>query len=219
MVEVLARAGASAGRPTQIGETNSVACNGRHRASPGFAGALWSLDWALRAASGDVQGLNFHGTLGVCSSFSDSPICAPDREAAQAGNVTAQPEYYGLLAVRQLEGGRFVPTHLIAPGPLPNLTTWATLDPDGAVQIAIENLATTGLAQPVSIATAGYTVTETTLTGPAIDAGSHITLDGASVSGEGQWSPKPARRLRARHSVRIVLRPASAVIVTLRPKR
>lgn len=219
VLDVLARAEAIAGRPTRIGETNSVACDGGHRASPAFAGALWSLDWALRAASDGVKGLSFHGTLDICSSFSDSPICAPDRKAAEAGDVTAQPEYYGLLAACQLEGGRFVPTRLIAPGPLPDLTTWATLTPGGTVQIAIDNLATTGLAQPVSIPAYGYTVTEEALVGHAIQASGGIVFAGASVSDEGQWHSKSARSLKAGHSVRIIVRPASAVIVTLRPKR
>jgi hypothetical protein len=219
MLEILARAGAVADRPTRIGETNSVACDGSHRASPAFAGALWSLDWALRAASDGMMGLNFHGTLGICSSFSDSPICAPSRETAKAGEVTAQPEYYGLLAAAQLEGGRFVPTGLTASRPLPNLTTWATLAPDGTVRITIDNLATTGLSQPVSIAVPGYFVTEETLNGPSIEASNKITFGGSTVGGGGRWYPRPVRPSRLSHSVRVILRPASAIIVTLRPDR
>jgi hypothetical protein len=225
MLAIIARAGAAADRPTRIGETNSVACNGSHRASPAFAGALWSLDWALRAASDGVIGLNFHGTLGLCGSFSDSPICAPSREAARAGDVTAQPEYYGLLAAAQLEGGRFVPTSVTGRDPLPNLTTWATLAPDGTIRIAIDNLATTGLAQPVSISVPGYadgssyTVTEQALNGPSIEASSHITFGGSAVSGEGQWHTTPVRQSRSYRAVRVILRPASAAIVTLRRAR
>ena len=219
LLQTLALAGSITARPTWIGETNSVGCSGKAYASPEFAGALWSLDWTLRAVTSGVRGLSFHSTLGACDAFSYSPICAPDREAAEAGDVAAQPEYYGLLALRQLEGGRFVPTHLIAPGSLPNFTTWATLDSGGTVRIALDNLATAGLAQPVSIASSGYTVTEETLSGPSIEASSGITFAGASVNGEGQWRRESARSLRARHSVRVIVRPASAVIVTLRRRR
>jgi hypothetical protein len=218
ILQTLVLAGSITGRPVRIGETNSVGCSGSAYASPQFAGALWSLDWALRTASDGVEGLNFHGTLGVCSSFSYSPICAPSRAAAQAGDVTAQPEYYGLLAARQLEGGRFVPTRLIAADPLPDLTTWATLAPEGTVRIAIDNLATTGLAQPVSISISGYRATEEALIGPAIEASSGITLAGVSVNGEGRWRSRPAKQLHGRHAVRIVMRPTSAVIITLRPR-
>jgi hypothetical protein len=215
MLQTLALAGSVTGRPTWMGETNSVGCSGSAYASPQFAGALWSLDWSLRAVSSGVQGLSFHSTLGACSSFSYSPVCAPDRESAQAGDVEARPAYYGLLAARQLEGGRFLPTRLIARSPLPNFTTWATLAPDGTVRIVIDNLATTGLAQPVSIPTVGYTVTEETLSGPSIEASSGIAFAGASVNAAGQWRRGSARLLRARHTARVIVHPASAVIVTL----
>jgi hypothetical protein len=219
LLQTLVLAGSVTGRSTWVGETNSVGCSGSAYASPEFAGALWSLDWTLRAVTSGVRGLSFHSTLGACDSYSYSPVCAPDREAAQAGDVAAQPEYYGLLAARQLEGGRFVPTHLIARGALPNFTTWATLDSGGTVRIALDNLATSGLAQPVSIPSSGYSATEETLSGPSIEAGSGITFDGASVNGEGQWRRGSARLLRARHSARVIVRPASAVIVTLRRRR
>ena len=218
MLDALAQAGAVAGRPTRIGETNSVVCGGVD-ASPAFAGALWSLDWSLRAANSGVRGLNFHGGHGDCGSDGENQICAPSSEAARAGDVTAQPEYYGLLAARQLEGGRFVPTSLIAPDPLPNITTWATLAPGGTVKIAIDNLATEGLAQPVTISISCYTATDETLIARSIGASSGIALGGAAVTSVGQWRPKPARLFHTRRSVRVIVRSASAVIVTLRPKR
>jgi hypothetical protein len=224
-LEILARAAADAGRPAWIDETNSVTCNGSHRAPPAFAGALWSLDWALRAASDGVTGLNFHGTLGLCSSFSDSPICASSLQGARVGDVTAQPEYYGLLAAAQLEGGRFVPTGLSGRAPLPDLTAWATLAADGTIKIAIDNLSTSGLSQPVWISVpgctggSGCTMTEQALNGPSIEASSHITFGGSAVSGEGRWHPTPLRQSRSSRAVRVILRPASAAIVTLRRAR
>ncbi len=222
-IRALALTGRVTGRPTRIGETNSDACGGSASASPVFASALWSFDWALRASSSSgVRGLNFHGGLGLCGSHSYSPICASndDRE------VTAQPEYYGLLAARQLEGGRFVPTYLAAPKSVPNLTTWATLAPGGTLQIAIDDLATTGLDQPIRIAIPGYRAgTEETLIGSSVEARTGIALGGYPVTTEGQWRP---RRMRLLHSGRasfttdifsVVVRPASAVIVTLQRAR
>lgn len=121
----------------------------KDRCQSGIAGALWSLDWILRAESRDVRGLNFHGGLHPCRSYPESPICSlGDEETADAGDVTAQPEYYGLLAARQLEGGRFVPTRLVALTSLPNLTTWATLTTDGVIKIAIVNFATAAWPNP-----------------------------------------------------------------------
>jgi hypothetical protein len=219
-LDALRLAGAVSGRPTLIGETGTAGCTGNASAGPLFASALWSLDWALRAASGGVRGLSFHGHFGVCGLHNQSPICAPSYQAAQAGAVTAQPEYYGLLAARQLEGGRFVPTRPIAPDPLPNLTTWATLTPGGELRIAIDDLATVGPSQPVSISVAGFAVTgEETLIAPSVSARSGIVLGAAPVTAEGGWRPRIAGPRRARRSVRVVVRPASAVIVILRRTR
>jgi hypothetical protein len=130
-----------------------------------------------------------------------------------------QPEYYGLLAARQLEGGRFVPTRMIASSPLPDITTWATLAPGGTIKIAIDNLATTGPRQPIRIAIPGYSISaEQTLIGPSAEAGGGIVLGGAPVSDAGRWGPRPTGPSRRSRSLRVVVRPASAVIVTLRRK-
>jgi hypothetical protein len=218
-LEALHLAGIVAGRSTRIGETNSVACSGEDDANPAFAGALWSLDWALRAADSGVKGLDFHGELDVCDSYSESPICAPASKAAKVGDVTAQPEYYGLLAARQLEGGRFIPTSLVAPGPLPNITTWATLTSSGTIRIVIDNLAIDGLPQPVSVVASGYAATGEKLIAPSIGASTGITLSDTTVTVEGHWHPRLVSLLDTGRTVRVIVPPASAVIVTLRLKR
>lgn len=217
-LQTLATVGNLAGRPTRIGETNSDSCSSLV-ARPTFANALWSLDWALRAANSGVQGMNFHERLHSCS-YLESPICASgDEAAANAGDVSARPEYYGLLAARQLEGGRFVHTRLTASSPLPDLTTWATLAPNGVIKIAIDNFVTVGPAQPLLISANGYTATGATLVGSSVEASGGIAFGGTAVTGGGRWRHKPARLLDTRGAVRVVVRPASAVIVTLRPKR
>ena len=184
-----------------------------------FASSLWSLDWALRAGSQGVEGINFHGHLGVCGPYNQSPICAPTRDAAKAGYVAPRPVYYGLLAARKLEGGRFVSTDLSASHSLPNLTTWATLASDGTIKVAIDNLSTTGSAQPLSLEIRGYSAFAESLVGPSIDARTHITLGGAGVTGEGQWQPKRVRLISHAHTFRITVPPTSAVIITLRKNR
>jgi hypothetical protein len=218
ILSTLSEVGALAGRPTRIGETNSVACPGTVDASPTFAGALWALDWALRAASSGVTGLNFHGGVAGCGINGESPICASPGESAERGDVSAQADYYGLLAASMLEGGRFVPVRMVGGGQLPNLTTWATLSPNGTVRIAIDNFASTGRPQPVIVPAASYAASSVALSAPSIDARTAITLGKVAVPSNTPWRPRPAG-LRRRRSVRIVVRPASAVIVTLRPRR
>jgi hypothetical protein len=212
----LTSAAAAAGLTSRIGETNDTACIASPAVSPVFASALWALDWALRASSSGVTGMNFHGNLGgVCGANPESPICAPSGPAAHDGALAAQPEYYGLLAARALEGGRFVPSNLSRP--MPSLTTWATLAHDGTLRIALENLATEGVAQSVSIPMSGYTATELPLVAPSAAARRGVTFGGAHVTGNG-WHARPVR-VRHRRTLRVAVPSASAVIVTLRPVR
>ncbi len=218
LLQVLADAGARVGRSTRIGETNSVACPGNTDASPAFAGALWAFDWALRAVSSGAEGVNFHGDLGICQVYTESPICASSLKAARAGELLATPEYYGLLAARQLEGGRFVPTRMTGGSSLSNVTSWATVNPQGTIKIALDYLASSGPTQPVSVSTTGYEAFAQTLSAPSIEAGSRIALDGASVTASGRWLPRHARALHAPHSARVLVSPASIVILTLRPR-
>lgn len=217
-LRVLAQARLIAGRPTRIGETNDVSCGGSLSASPVFASALWSLDWTLRAVSSGVSALNFNGELGVCYRGSYSPVCSSTHGVRYANNVRAQPEYYGLLAARQLEGGRFVPTSLTRRNPLPNITTWATIAPDGTIKIAIDNLAISGLVQPVSISIAGYTATAEQLASPSITTSSGITFGATQVTGDGLWRPRIVGLTDTHSSFQVLVRPSSAVIVTLRRK-
>jgi hypothetical protein len=213
-LEALGRVGAASQRPTRIGETNNSACLASAGVSPTFASALWALDWALRAVHGGAQGINFHGNLGgVCGANPETPLCAPSAVAAAAGELVAQPEYYGLLAARRLESGRFVPTSLSSPVALPNVLAWATLASNRTLRIAIENLATSGPAQALSIATSGYRASSEQLLAPSVAATNGVSLGAASVSA-GAWRPRPVR-LKGRRAARVVVPPASAVIVTL----
>lgn len=215
-------AGQIAHLPTRISETNdSSSCDlpGAPAISPVFASALWSLDWALRAASAGVTGINFHGNFGRCIPEAFTPVCEPKHLATVRGTVRARPEYYGLLAARELEGGRFVPTRLTSSGSLPNLTSYATVTSAGTIKIAIDNLALEGPAEQVSIPISGYTAGYQVLAGPSVSASSGVTLAHSGLTAAGHWRPKHMTPSRVKRSFRVVVAPASAVIVKLTPKR
>jgi hypothetical protein len=215
----LTHASAITGRPTRIGETNGFSCGGSTSPNAQIASALWALDWALRAGRSGVRGLNFHGRFGACNTDDDSPICATNEGAASAGDVMARPEYYGLLAARQLEGGQFVPLRETTRHPVPDLTTWATIAPNHTLTIAIDDLAIRGPSQPVSLSIPGYTAgTTETLIGPLEGARGDITFGGVPVTSSGTWRPRLVNLVRTRQSFRVVVHPASAIIVTLHRK-
>lgn len=220
-LQSIREAGETAHLPTRISETNdSSSCDlpGAPAISPVFASALWSLDWTLRAASSGVAGINFHGNFGPCIPEAFTPACEPRHPAAVRGSVAARPEYYGLLAARELEGGRFVPARLKSSGPLPNLTSYATVTPAGTIKVAIDNLALGGPAERVSIPAAGYTAAYQALAAPSVTARSGVTLARSGLSA-GRWRPARTSPPRVGGSFRVVVGPASAVILTLKPAK
>lgn len=204
------------GRATRLDETNSDSCTAPSP-SPHFASALWALDWVLRAASSGVRAFNFHTRLHACT-FLESPVCAPSEDAAKAGDLVAQPEFYGLLAARQLEGGRFVPVALEASEPPMELTAWATVLRDGTTRVVLDNLAPTGPAQAISVPTAGYDVSQQVLRAPSVEASIGVQLGNASITRLGRWRPRPAVQ-SSRSMLRLLVQPSSAVLLTLRPHR
>jgi hypothetical protein len=113
-----------------------------------------------------------------------------------------------------------VPTSVISSTSSPNLTSWATFASSGRIAIAIDNLAATGSVQPLLIpAPANYSATEEALTAPSVEARARVALGGASVTRFGLWRPRQAKLSRRKGYFRVVVAPASAVIVTLRRAR
>ena len=218
MLELLVTAGRIAHRKTRISETNTTtSCDtgGGPATSPVFASALWSLDWVLRAASAGISGLNFHGYFGVCTPAGYSPVCAPSDAAEARGQVVPRPEYYGLLAARQLEGGRFVPVDIRGQRPSEDFTAYATVHSRGTMTLAIDNFATIGLTN-VILKIPGYgKATGKPLIGPSISATSGVTFGHASIGVGGTLRPTEIIGRKVRGAFRFELAPTSAIVITL----
>ncbi len=182
-LERVTSAGAIAHRPTRISETNTTSsCNtaGGPDTSPVFASALWALDWTLRAASVGVSGINFHGNITHCYPYSFSPICASRGE--RSSHLIARPEYYGLLAARELEGGRLMSVTFGGPGAATGeITGYATKRSDGTLTVVIDNFIPRG-ATRVAIEAPGYAVASSRmLSAPSIHATRRVTFGHAVV--------------------------------------
>ncbi len=217
-LKVLVDAGHAASDKTRISETNATgSCDttGGPATSPVFASALWSLDWALRATSAGVDGVNFHGYLGHCRPYTGSPICANTFVAQSKGEVMARPEYYGLLAARQLEGAQFVPVHIAGNTTAGEITAYATKHPHGSVTVAIDNL-TAQHSTSVALSVPGYgSASGAQLTGPGVSATSGVTFGQVSVNAKGGIAPRHGRIRKMRHAFHLTLPAASAIVVTL----
>jgi hypothetical protein len=88
--------------PGLMDETNSITCSGQAGVSNVFASTLWSLDYTLLLAQHGVQSADFHGAISGCGPY--SPLCT----SGSSTNLTAQPLFYGLLAVNQVGTGSFL---------------------------------------------------------------------------------------------------------------
>ena len=218
LLETLVTAGQLAHRPTRISETNTTSscdASGGPDTGPVFASALWSLDWILRAASAGVAGLNFHGYFGVCTPVTYSPVCAPSDAAGAREQVSARPEYYGLLAARQLEGGHFVPIYISEQNTSADFTTYATVHPNGGITLAIDNFATKGMAFFL-LKVPGYDkATGESLVGPSLSATSDVTFGHALFNAA--RVPRPTRTTVPRFdgAFWLALGPTSATVITL----
>jgi hypothetical protein len=216
-LEALRAAGRIAHRATRISETNNStsSCDAGPDIGPAFASALWSLDWALRSAESGVSGINFHGWVGDCGPTTFSPICERSAAGTTRGLAVARPEYYGLFAARQLEGGRFVSVQLGRLAAGGDLTAYATLHSGHVITVAVDNFATAdGVA--LSLQVPGYTrATEEVLAAPSINSTDGVTFGNASFSTTGGLRVKRTTTLKINGRFPLPVAPASAYIVTL----
>jgi hypothetical protein len=101
LAEMLALAHAHA-TPLRMDETNDISCEGEPGVSNTFASALWALDYATRAMTAGVAGLNFHDLINQPNTY--SALAAHSESALVAGALQAAPEWYALLAAHIFMG-------------------------------------------------------------------------------------------------------------------
>lgn len=213
----IARAAAT---PLRVDETNSISCEGRPGVSDTFASALWALDYTVHALSAGIAGVNFHDLLSKPGAY--SPLLAPTPAALTAGALRAQPEWYALLAARELPGSRPLLAR-VAGGAPGELSASAFRAPDGRLRLVLVDYAPPG-SRPLAVrlqvprASTGGSASSTggnasstggnasgsdrantythgsilRLTGPSPAATAGIRLGGRAVSPTGTWSPPTA---------------------------
>ncbi len=142
----------AAGTRLRIDETNSVSCEGFAGVSDTFGSALWALDYTAQALDAGVAGLNFHDLLAKRDAY--SPLIAISPTALAAGALRAQPEWYALLAARELRGSEPLRTS-IAPA-TGGAATGGGLDasafraPDGRLRLVLVDYDPPG-SQPLAV--------------------------------------------------------------------
>ncbi len=213
-VDTFTQQARAAGLQPHLSETNNIANGGKAGVSNTLGAALWTVDYALMAAQDGVTGMNFHQQPHDCGSY--AWVCFPDQAATNAGQLQAQPSYYGGLLISALRGGRFLPTHLS--GTPANITAYAVRMPDGTIQVVIDNL-DNSLKATIAVRINGgnpHKATVQRLTGPSLDATSGVRFAGSQVAADGSFTPGAPTRLRtAADTFDVDLSTPSAVLVNI----
>ncbi len=210
-----AAAAVAAGRldhvPSIIDETNSAVCWGTPGVSDVYASALWSLDYTMLLADAGLSLVEFQGRIAGCAAY--SPLCTVGR----GFDLTARPDFYGLLAVQQVVPGAFL--KLTNPDSR-TLRAYAVQDSRGSLSVVLDNV-----GGPVSVKLhlphPGYRLASATTLQTSSDRGlsatSGITLGGRQINSNGVLSPPRYRPVKLRSdSVTVPVGADSAVILRIR---
>jgi hypothetical protein len=182
------------GVPFRMTECNSYYNSGatdigKNGIGNSYASALWVIDFLFNCAQGGACGANFHGGGQV----EYSPIYTLNGQVVRAG-----PEFYGMLMFNLAGQGPLYASELSA-GSLP-VTAYAVKATSGLLNVVVVNKDLTQNLQlsaqlPGDVNSAVLTaMTQLTsgASGPNLSATSGITIQDASVSPDGAFSPAPA---------------------------
>ncbi|MGH3167501.1 MAG: glycosyl hydrolase family protein [Trebonia sp.] len=192
-------AAAPLGVPAVIDEGNSVVCEGQQGVSDVFASALWEIDDQLVTAREGVAGDYMHGTVLQCDTAKPlfmyyTPLCAPTAADASAGDLAAQPEYYGLAAVRDVGSGAFL--NLSDPV-WADVRAYAVQHSNGTMTVVLDDVDDPSTTGPTTVqldlgASYGW-ASQVDLAASGLTATSGITLGGQAVQADGTLpAPSPA---------------------------
>ncbi len=217
-----AAAAAQLNVPGVIDEGNSVVCEGQAGVSNVFASALWEIDDQLVTARAGVAGDYMHGTVEQCGTSKPlymyyTPLCAPTATDATEGLLAAQPEYYGLAALRDIGTGQFL--NLTNPA-WADVRAYAIQHTDGTMTVVLDNVddPSTTAATTVQLdlgASYGWAREVKLTASGGLTATSGITLGGQTVQSDGTLAaPVPTGFDVGGSTVTVTVQAGSAQILT-----
>jgi hypothetical protein len=185
-----------------------------------FSAALWAVDFLTRAMTVGLAGINFHGHLANPGGY--APLAALTPAALQAGQLTAQPEWYAMLLAKRLLGDRPLAASSRPSGL--DVTVHAFLSASGRLHLVVIDDEPPG-ARPlqvrVPVGGAFASGVALALTAPSLGVTTGVTLGGAAVQPHGGWGPSgrlPEVGVR-NGAASLIVEPSSAVLVSLPPRR
>jgi hypothetical protein len=209
---LLSAAAQQSGIPFRFGECNSYYNGGAVGVSNSYASSLWIIDFLFNSALGGAAGVNLHGG-GNYTGY--TPIA--DKNGVV---VEVRPEFYGLMMFALAGQGSMYQTSLSVNGV--NATAYAVKDSSGALNLVIVNkdenqnlqLSVSLPQKAASASLISMTQNANGVTGPSLSATSGVTIQDATISTSGSFSPAASYSLSAGSSQVSCYVPAlSAVLV------
>lgn len=170
--------GQSAGLPYRIAETNSFWNSGAPNVEDSFASALWVIDHLFACGLNGSQGVNLHGGGGA----NHTPIADLNGVV-----VEARPEFYGALFFTLAGPGTLLETTMDVDSL--NASAYAIAAQNGAYSVIVNNKdQTQTLNVTLILPQSAQSAQLIQMTGPALDATTGITIQGATIQPTGAFS-------------------------------
>lgn len=193
--------------PYRLSETNSCYQGGKEGVSNTFASSLWAADLMLQIASFGASGINFHG--GGYGWYAPIVGTIPN-------GFVARPEYYGILMVSQMVGGRLIGSKLQLPGDSPLLKAYTVQAGNGSMQAAIINKNPEQRVRlMVQTGSNARRIAVKRLVAPRLQDTTDVTFAGAPVGADGSWKPERIEYISSSNGIAECWIPAgSAALLT-----
>jgi len=193
----------------RMAECNSFFNGGAPNISDAFGSALWVVDFMFRCALNGCDGVNLHGG-GHGPGY--TPIADSNGEVSEV-----RPAYYGLLLFALGAQGTSVRGIVEGPAHL-RFSAYGVLRDDGGVNIMLINKeADTAVNAQLSLGQSASTLEPFWLTGPELAATGGQTLNDATISARGTWSPRAQTAVTvSSQTAQIHMPPASALLLRSR---
>ena len=197
--------------PFRINEVNSFSGGGKPDVSDTFGSALWCLDYMFQLASYGGNGINLEtdiNQLGWISHY--SPIVHD-----ASGNCRARPEYYGMLAFALSGKGELLKVTLAKTDV--NVSAYATKNDDQQLWVIVINKdLSRDLTAEITLPKDHASVAAFWLKAPSVESKDQVTLAGAAVSANGQWTAGPPEPVETQNGlVNLFVPKTSAVLLRL----
>lgn len=167
--------------PYRLTETNSCYGGGKPGVSNTFASSLWALDLMFQLLAIGGSGINFHG--GGYGWY------APIVGTIENGFV-ARPEYYALLVMARLLGGRMVASQLDAGDAGPLFVAYAAQDAQGKLcAVAINKDGEKNVRLKLQVNASSERISLQRLIAPNLEDEQDTTFAGSPVGAEGSTRP------------------------------